>query len=63
MDWLTKMNASIDYIEANLTEEIDLEVVAGKACCSSYNFQRMFSFITDMIHPLPLQEPLRHFMD
>ena len=47
MDWLTKMNAAIDYIENNLTDEIDFGVVAMKACCSSYNFQRMFSFITD----------------
>ncbi len=47
MDWLDKMNSAIDYIEANLTEEIDVNVVARKACCSPYNFQRMFSFITD----------------
>jgi len=46
MDWLTKMNAAIDYIENNLADEIDFNVVAMKACCSSYNFQRMFSFIT-----------------
>jgi AraC family transcriptional regulator len=48
MDWLTKMNSAIDYIEENLTKEIDFNVVASKACCSSYNFQRMFSFITDI---------------
>lgn len=48
MDWLTKMNSAIDYIESNLTNEIDLNIVAMKACCSSYNFQRMFSFITDI---------------
>ena len=48
MDWLDKMNAAIDYIESNLTESIDLAVVSQKACCSSYNFQRMFSFITDV---------------
>ena len=47
MDWLTKMNSALDYIEDNLTNEIDYNVVAMKACCSSYNFQRMFSFITD----------------
>ena len=47
MDWLTKMNAAIDYIEGNLADDIDFTVVAMKACCSSYNFQRMFSFITD----------------
>ena len=48
MDWLTKMNSAIDYIENNLTGKIDFNVVAQKACCSSYNFQRMFSFITDI---------------
>jgi AraC family transcriptional regulator len=48
MDWLQKMNAALNYIEDNLTEEIDFSLVAKKACCSSYNFQRMFSFITDI---------------
>lgn len=48
MDWLTKMNAAIDYIETNLTGEIDFSVIAQKACCSTYNFQRMFSFVTDV---------------
>jgi len=55
MEWLTKMNAAIDYIETNLTDNIDFNVVAMKACCSSYNFQRMFSFITD----IPLAEYIR----
>lgn len=48
MDWLKKMNEALNYIEDNLTEEIDFVTVAQKACCSSYNFQRMFSFITDI---------------
>lgn len=48
MDWLTKMNAALDYIEDHLLEEIDYAMIAQKACCSSYNFQRMFSFITDV---------------
>jgi len=48
MEWLIKMNSAIDYIEENLTEEIDYSTVAMKAGCSSYNFQRMFSFITDI---------------
>ena len=55
MEWLTKMNAAIDYIENNLTDDIDFNIVAMKACCSSYNFQRMFSFITD----IPLAEYIR----
>lgn len=40
------MNAAVEYIENNLTDKIDLSEAAKKACCSSYNFQRMFSFIT-----------------
>lgn len=48
MEWIDKMNDALDYIEDNLTENIDFEKAAQKACCSSYNFQRMFSFITDI---------------
>ncbi|MBP3966070.1 AraC family transcriptional regulator [Paenibacillus lignilyticus] len=48
MDWLTRMNRAMDYIEMNLTGEIELAKVAREACCSSYEFQRMFSFITDV---------------
>jgi AraC family transcriptional regulator len=55
MDWLTKMNGALDYIEENLTEELDMNKVAMRACCSSYNFQRMFSFIADC----PLAEYIR----
>ncbi|WP_040328571.1 AraC family transcriptional regulator [Clostridium ihumii] len=46
MDWLKRMNCSLDYVENNLLNEIDMNVVAQMACCSSYNFQKMFSFIT-----------------
>ncbi|WHX49594.1 effector binding domain-containing protein [Paenibacillus woosongensis] len=48
MEWLERMNRAIDYIETNLTENIELSEVARMACCSSYQFQRMFSFITDV---------------
>lgn len=48
MDWLERMTKAIDYIEANLTGEIELSETARMACCSSYQFQRMFSFITDV---------------
>lgn len=46
MDWLSKMNCALDYIESNLRDEIDMKIVAQMACCSSYDFQRVFSFIT-----------------
>ncbi|MBD7911284.1 AraC family transcriptional regulator [Clostridium cibarium] len=48
MEWLDKMNAALDYIEENLDGKIDNEIIAQKACCSNYNFQRMFSFIADV---------------
>jgi len=48
MEWLDRINSALDYIEANLTEELDLAEIARKACCSSHHFQRMFSFITDV---------------
>jgi len=48
MDWLKRMNRALDYVENNLTNEIDMNVVAQMACCSSYNFQKMFSFITEI---------------
>ncbi|WP_127592933.1 AraC family transcriptional regulator [Paenibacillus lautus] len=48
MDWLTRMNRALDYIELNISGQIDLTEIARQACCSSYQFQRMFSFITDV---------------
>jgi AraC family transcriptional regulator len=48
MDWLTRMNRAMDYIEMNLTGEIELSEVARKACCSSFQFQRMFPFVTNV---------------
>lgn len=48
MDWLSRMNSAIDYVENNLTNEIDMNIVAQRALCSSYNFQKMFSFITEI---------------
>ena len=56
MDLVTRMNDVIDYIEANLTNEISYDKVAQIACCSTYHFQRMFSFVTE----IPLSEYIRH---
>ena len=55
MDLLDRMNRSIEYMETHLTEKIDYEQAAQVACCSVYQFQRMFSFITD----IPLSEYIR----
>ena len=46
MNWLNRINQAIDYLESNLAADIDYEMVAKIACCSTYHFQRMFSYIT-----------------
>ncbi len=45
MQWHEKMNAAVDYIEANLTGQIDILRAAGIAHCSEYHFRRMFAFV------------------
>ncbi|MCU7666120.1 GyrI-like domain-containing protein [Bacillus thuringiensis] len=45
MDSLKNMNAAMQYIEDNLTHEIDFKAVAKIAYCSEYHFKRMFSFL------------------
>ena len=55
MDWLKRMNNAMEYIETHLSGEIDYDQAAGIACCSTYHFQRMFSFIASV----PLSEYIR----
>ncbi|HYE12684.1 MAG TPA: AraC family transcriptional regulator [Patescibacteria group bacterium] len=45
MDLLKNMNEALNYIEKNLTDEIDFKEVARLAFCSEYHFTRMFSFL------------------
>lgn len=45
MDWIVGMQKAIDYIEDNLTEMIDYEMVAAQGFSSSYHFQRVFSIL------------------
>jgi hypothetical protein len=46
MDSFKEMNEALDYIEGNLTNDIDFKKVAKLACCSEYHFSRMFSFLS-----------------
>ena len=45
MNSLANMNAALQYIEENLTDEIDFHEVARLAYSSEYHFTRMFSFL------------------
>jgi AraC family transcriptional regulator len=48
MDYLECMNKAMNYIEQNLSGEIDFQQLAHLAGSSNVNFQRLFSFITNV---------------
>lgn len=45
MKWLENLSSAIEYIEDHLDKEISYDEVARIACCSTYYFQRIFSYI------------------
>lgn len=55
MEWIDRLNDTINYIEEHLTDEIDYEQLGRIACCSSYHFQRMFAYMAG----IPLSEYIR----
>lgn len=55
MEWLKNLSKAIEYIEENLAGEISYEEAAKIACCSTYYFQRMFSYVAG----IPLSEYIR----
>ena len=48
MGWIEKLNQSITYIENNLENTIDYNEAAKIACCSTFHYQRMFSYISEV---------------
>ncbi len=45
MDWIQGIQRAIDFVEANIGEEMDLEKVAKQAYSSSFHFQRIFGIL------------------
>lgn len=45
MDWITGIQNAINYIENNITEELDYEAIAKESFSSSFHFQRVFSIL------------------
>jgi AraC family transcriptional regulator len=45
-DYISRINKVMDYIEANLEEEMTLEKLASVACFSKYHFSRIFHAMT-----------------
>ena len=48
MDWLSGMNDVVKYIEENLTNCIDHDLLCKIVGCSRYEFSRIFSFMAGM---------------
>lgn len=55
MEWIERLNSAMQYIEEHLSDNIDYEQVSKVAFCSTYHFQRMFSYMADV----PLSEYIR----
>ncbi|MBA4687409.1 MAG: AraC family transcriptional regulator [Candidatus Galacturonibacter soehngenii] len=55
MEWMERLNRAINYMEENMTDTIDFDMVAKIAGCSTYHFQRMFTYMAE----LPLSEYIR----
>ena len=48
MDWIERLNKAVEYIEENLTNDIEIETLAKTAYCSVYEFSRVFSFAANI---------------
>ncbi|NLY20415.1 MAG: AraC family transcriptional regulator [Tissierellia bacterium] len=55
MDWIEKFNKTIEYIEEHLEDEIDNVKLGEIAHCSTYHYQRMFAYMSN----IPLSEYIR----
>ena len=47
-NWIEAFQESIDYIEKNLSESLDINEIAGKAALSPFYYQRIFSALCGM---------------
>lgn len=45
MNWIQGIQRAIDYVEENITEELDYEDVASQAFSSTFHFQRVFGIL------------------
>lgn len=45
MKWLENLSNAIEYIEDNLDKDISIDAAAQIACCSTYYFQRVFTYV------------------
>ena len=55
MDWIERLNNTVKYIDEHLAEEIRYDTLSQIACCSSFHYQRMFTYMAG----IPLSEYIR----
>lgn len=55
MKWIERLESCVAYIEQNLFGNIDMDVLASKACLSKLYFYRMFLYVTGV----PISEYIR----
>lgn len=48
MEWIERLNNTMDYIEEHLMEKIDYEQLAKIAGCPNYHFQKTFLYMTNI---------------
>lgn len=48
MNWIQGIQKAIDYVESNITKEIDYEETAKQAYSSEFHFQRIFAILCGM---------------
>lgn len=56
MDWIAGIQRALDYVEDNITEELDYGEIARRAACSTVYFQRIFGILCGF----PLGEYIRN---
>lgn len=56
VEWLKQLSQAINYVESNLAGDISYDEAAKIACCSTYYFQRMFSYVAG----ISLSDYIRH---
>ena len=45
MEWISGMNAAVNYLEEHILEEPNLERLGRLAGCSAHHFQRIFTYL------------------
>ena len=54
MDLLTQLNRAMEYVEANIKDNIELERISSATTYSPYHFGRLFYYISG----IPLSEDI-----